>query len=114
MDSITLRNIQSVAEHIQKKQNVTCPFYATRHDAQSVLTDMDHFPYRRFYRGAYNDSHPRILEREAGFRPLNNTCYKVITTPNVVKPEYCWEFPCSHVKPCAKNVGKCNQFIVPP
>ena len=34
-------------------------------------TDMDHFPYRRFYRGQHNCSEPIIHSRTAGLKKYN-------------------------------------------
>ena len=34
-----------------------------------TLTDMDHFPYRRFFRGIYYEPEPIIHSRDAGYRP---------------------------------------------
>lgn len=39
---------------------------------KSALTDMDHFPYRRFFRGVYNESEPVIFGRQAGYRSFIN------------------------------------------
>lgn len=39
---------------------------------KTTLTDMDHFPYRRFFRGVYYESEPVIFGREAGYRPYMN------------------------------------------
>jgi hypothetical protein len=44
-------------------------------DCLSAITDYDHFPYTRNFRGVYNITTPVIIEREAGFRPRNDQCY---------------------------------------
>jgi hypothetical protein len=113
---MNIHNIDCVNQMIRQKINYNAPFYATRENAQCVVTDMDHFPYKRFFRGVYNDSSPHIFEREAGFRVRQDDCYKLITTPVVNPVEFCWEFPCSNVKPCQSALGTkpCNNFIVPP
>lgn len=114
MDQAALHNLQCVAQLLQKKTNLNQPFYATRAHVQCIQTDMDHFPYKRFFRGQYDSSKPHIMEREAGFRTRNDNCYKLHTTLTTKRPDYCWEFSCNNIKPCSKNIGKCNHFVVAP
>lgn len=116
------RNIDVINEQIQYKNNYNMPYYATRRNAQSVLTDQDHFPYKRYFRGVYYMKEPVIMEREAGFRPLHNDCYRDMSEPTKnVKPKYCWQYPCSTIFPCkpdentlpagqenVSNSGKCT------
>lgn len=93
-------NIDSVRKQIQLKQSDK-PFYGNANMATSVVTDMDNFPYNRFFRGVYNSSDPVVFEREAGWRPVQNNCYST----NIIKqkepyPNHCWESSCSTVYPC--------------
>lgn len=88
---------------IQQKQFGTRPFYATQELAQSVLTDMDEFPYFRFFRGEYNKPYPVVFEREAGFRPINEGCRPLLPPPAKCEPAYCWQSPCSTTFPCRPN-----------
>lgn len=107
-------NMLMIQKQLAKKINCNQPFYPTRRDVESVETDMDHFPYKRFYRGNASSDRPHIMEREAGFKAQNNNCYKVNTVPVVSKYDFCWEYPCSGIKPCSKAIGKCNHFVVAP
>jgi hypothetical protein len=69
--------------------------------AESVITDMDHFPYTRFFRGVYNSTNPVVLEREAGWRPRRNACYSVnYCNDKGPYPNHCFETACSTVYPC--------------
>lgn len=46
-------------------------------DIKLMITDMDHHPYRRFFRGEYKNSDPIIHSRYAGYRPyLEYGCFK--------------------------------------
>ena len=45
------------------------PYFVNGKNIKMVLTDMDHFPYRRWFRGVYNDYEPVIHSRFAGYRP---------------------------------------------
>lgn len=94
------QNVTNVRNLITKKQSCY-PFLATEADALSAITDMDHFPYTRFYRGNPHSSRPTVFEREAGWRPANNQCYQ----PNIRHieqgyPNHCYSSACSTVFPC--------------
>ena len=38
-----------------------------------VQTDVNEFPYRRFFRGKIDSDIPHVWEREAGFSPISTT-----------------------------------------
>lgn len=100
---ITDFNIDYVRSQIKQKQGVN-PYYSTLNDTNSIVTDMDHFPYTRFYRGIPTSTDPIVFEREAGWRPMYNTCYTVNKCENDLKyPNHCFEAPCSTVYPCYSN-----------
>lgn len=68
-----------------------------------VTTDMDHFPYNRFFRGMVNCPHPRFFDREAGHQRWNQEAYYYQYSPEVVAPrkfEGCFQIPCSTILPC--------------
>ena len=100
MSNITQDNVNAVRNGIAFKLNYNVPYYATIQDATTVITDQDHFPYKRNFRGVYNDSSPTVFEREAGWRPRHDDCYKEMVTPTYYRPNYCWQAPCSTVFPC--------------
>ena len=98
-EKINDSNIESIRKQIEKK-NGTEPFFGTMDGAKSVITDIDHHPYTRFYRGVYNSSDPVVFEREAGWRPIHNNCYRTIYTEKSEYPNHCFESACSTVYPC--------------
>jgi hypothetical protein len=102
-DSITKTindaNINSVREQIKLKKDDN-PYFSTMNDAESVITDMDHFPYTRFFRGVYHSSDPVVFEREAGWRPPRDECYRGCYYYNPEYPDHCFETACSTVFPC--------------
>ena len=122
MSELTMNNINSVRAQIARKIDYNRPYYADPPATHGVITDMDHFPYKRYFRGVYYESHPVVMEREAGFRPRRDSCYTQISLPKPNHPNYCWEYPCSTVKPCKKykaDAAHCgnncvNNFVVPP
>ena len=99
-EHINYDNVKNVRRLIAKKQSCF-PFLATEPQATSAITDMDHFPYTRFYRGNPNSSRPTVFEREAGWRPTNNQCYKALLRPTEEGyPNHCFSSACSTVFPC--------------
>lgn len=104
MDKLTQRvnneNIHNVRSQIAKKKGCI-PYHATVRQAEQVLTDYDTFPYPRWWRGVAGLSHPVVVEREAGFRPRKDDCYKINESPTPVPyPNHCFEGSCSTVYPC--------------
>jgi hypothetical protein len=72
---INRNNIDSVRQQIMYK-NSSMPFIPTLTNSSSVVTDMDEFPYKRYFRGIYYLSDPTVAEREAGWRPRYDNCKK--------------------------------------
>ncbi len=95
-----MNNALWVQKQIELKNKQDLPYYATSKDVQLIQTDMDHFPYKRFFRSVFYESNPTIIEREAGFCVRKDDAYKH-ATPIVPNPvSYCWQTPCSTVTPC--------------
>lgn len=67
-------NIKIIREEIEKKRNPS-PYTVGKNVINYIVNDMDHHPYTRWYRGIYYSSEPMIIEREAGWRSINNGCY---------------------------------------
>jgi len=79
--------------------------YSSRYvheNLHSMFTDMDHFPYTRFFRGQYESDNPHVFEREAGIVVHDNKSYRKETQPytNEYKPNFCFEAACSTRTPC--------------
>lgn len=75
-----------------------------------ITTDMDNFPYNRFYRGMAACDQPRVFDREAGHRRWRNQDYIGERDIRPVRPfEGCFQIPCSTILPCIReNVYKTN------
>ena len=99
-EQITNSNISSVRKQIDLKKG-SDPYYGTINQADAIITDMDHFPYTRYFRGVYDSSQPVVFEREAGWRPQRDSCYRnnQHNKPNPY-PNHCFEAACSTVYPC--------------
>lgn len=69
-----------------------------------ITTDMDNFPYPRFYRGLTTCTQPRIFDREAGHRPWRQELYRPAVQPSLPPPfEGCFQIPCSTILPCTPD-----------
>lgn len=100
---INSKNVENVRKQIVNKLNYNSPFYATLTDAGNVRTDMDVHPYDRFFRGRYNSTEPTVMERQAGYRKVNNGCYATKCQIDKSYTDYCFQYPCSVILPCNAN-----------
>jgi hypothetical protein len=100
-DLINSNNRSFIKAQIDKKLNYNTAYFGRTNTVQNVVTDMDNFPYNRFYRGRYDSDLPIVFDREAGWRPLNNSCYRPVYSyvqPNY--PDHCFQASCDIVYPC--------------
>lgn len=63
------RDSSMILECAKASKNSYIPFNPSGKEVKLMITDMDHFPYRRFFRGEYNSFEPIIHSRYAGYRP---------------------------------------------
>lgn len=92
---------------LMKQKMKPKPFFATNNMVKTIITDMDHHPYTRWYRGRYYLDNPVIMDREAGFRKINNSCYQlIIPKEKEIDPEHCWEFPCTTISRCVPKFSR--------
>jgi hypothetical protein len=97
--NINYDNVKNVRSQIRQKKGSE-PYFADINTGSLVLTDYDNFPYNRWWRGEKYSSRPIVAEREAGWRPINNKCYKKIKKVGENKVNNCFETACSTVYPC--------------
>lgn len=103
---ISVRSLHSKMQ--QKASSDAPPYIGLNTDFLELSpTDMDHFPYQRFYRGQATSLLPIVLEREAGFhiRPtVPPTYYPLVAGSSVYAPDaaslYCFQYPCGTIFPC--------------
>ena len=101
MNNLFTKSVEDVRNQIQQKLDYSQAYYGRNNTVKGMITDMDNFPYIRFFRGEYNKEYPIVFNREAGYRPLENQCYAPVLayTPNPYI-NFCWQTPCSTVYPC--------------
>ena len=98
--NINSSNVNHVREQIAKKSGFL-PYLATKKEASNIITDYDVFPYPRYFRGVPTSSVPIVAEREAGWRPRHDDCYKVLQPPSKINyPNHCYQAACSTTYPC--------------
>jgi len=98
--TINKHNVESIRDMINSK-TASQPYYASSHTVTNVITDMDHFPYTRYFRGVSYFPNPIVFEREAGWRVREPDCYKSSCKPGLIPyPRHCYESACSTVYPC--------------
>lgn len=72
-----------------------------------ITTDMDIFPYNRFFRGMATCTEPRFFDREAGHRPLRPDLYRPVPHPSPPPIPFkgCFQIPCSTILPCMPDTA---------
>lgn len=62
-----------ITKLINFKQQTNSPFMAS---GTEIITDMDTFPYPRFYRGVAASPVATVFDREAGWKQRKDLCYE--------------------------------------
>lgn len=97
---INEQNVESVRKMIAARKGYK-PYYASGDTVAGVVTDQDHFPYTRYFRGVSYHPDPIVFEREAGWREIRNGCYQVRKPyQKGPYPNHCFASACSVVYPC--------------
>lgn len=94
---------EQVQQYIQQKISQQ-PFGPTPANyINPIVTDMNVFPYNRFYRGINDCTTPRVFDREAGYRKWENHLYAPTNSKPCTSEPYrgkCFQIPCSTILPC--------------
>jgi hypothetical protein len=105
--SIFDKCVSSVKNQINQKLDYGQPYYARKNTVRNMVTDMDEFPYNKYFRGQYNSEAPIVFDREAGWRLRNDRCYQgLVGYAEPLYPNHCFEAPCSTVYPCQPKYSK--------
>ena len=105
---INQQNVESVRNMIAHKKNYCQPYYSSSSNVLNIITDQDHFPYTRYFRGVSYFPEPIVFEREAGWREVRNSCYKINGCNSLPSPypNHCWQGPCNYTTPCYPKFQK--------
>jgi hypothetical protein len=97
-DSTNNRNI--IAKLIKNKKSYKNVGPLTLNNI--VDTDIDHFPYTRYFRGIATCNVPRIMDREAGRCKWNILNPIIEASPQKLRHhDGCFQIPCSTILPCS-------------
>ncbi len=132
--TLNSQNKSVVRGEIQKLTSDFKPYVATTAVVDRVLTDFDHFPYRRWHRSNPTDNFPTIVERESGWRPQQPRCYDsqgIVTVSGLhstneenysvprgtvgaesAYPTTCFQPSCNTVFPCYFKSGRAGKNVV--
>jgi len=97
-------NRDIITINIKNKTQYAKAYYASDKTVATISTDMDQFPYSRWYRGSTMSSTPVIIEREAGYMLVHKN-----DKPEKQKgtyPNHVFTTPCSTVLPTYAKEAK--------
>jgi len=107
-------NKDVVKINIRNKTQYAKAYYANDKTITTVPTDMDEFPYQRWYRGISTSNYPVIIEREAGYHVVQEK--EKVKQEKSEYPRHVFAAACSTVLPVyAKegiNKSVASQFCV--
>lgn len=98
-------NKRIVQREILEKINSQSTYIPGAETIFRVKTDVNIFPYNRFFRGDRFSSTPRIWDREAGWSPLIETIEEDYRANMSLLGDAgaCFQIPCSTILPCTTN-----------
>jgi hypothetical protein len=73
-DSNILKIRSMIFKKIQNK-----PYHATVADVKDVISNIDHYPYTRFFKGDYKSSEPVVAARQAGYVPNHHQAPYIVS-----------------------------------
>jgi hypothetical protein len=99
-----MNNKEIIQNEIYNKINSNNPYVPNSMSIFEVKTDVNIFPYNRFFRGDRFSSQARIWEREAGWSPLIETIKQdEKINMSLLDQRSCFQIPCSTILPCSGN-----------
>lgn len=101
---INEHSIETIKKQIEQKNKGL--YFANNETVTHIITDMDHHPYTRWYRGVSYYPEPIIMEREAGWRPRRDNCYKLMIPATETETHSCFEPACTTTFPCIPSGNK--------
>lgn len=89
------------------------PYFPSPTRVFEVRTDVNQFPYGRFFRGRRDSTDPTVWEREAGYSPLVTTrdTTNDVSTATTSNGETCFQYACSTITPCRRRGGDNDKMM---
>lgn len=96
-------NPEIIRQQIEQKTNAS-PYFCPTSVFTAVRSDLDEFPYRRFFRGQADRLYPTVWDRGAGYsKVLASPAFNERPPPSTGLTDLCFQIPCSTVLPCRKK-----------
>lgn len=90
--------MSSLENLLSQKQGFE-PIRVYPEDVRMIPTQVDHFPYLKFYRGQFMETSPHVFNRDAGFALQDSQRLTYNMTPTTTKFEVPFQIPCSTILP---------------
>jgi hypothetical protein len=101
-------NSDFLKHEIEKKNNFI-PYHLQNNFVKNIKTDMNIFPYNRYFRGKQNSDSPHFFDRQAGYSKIcNQTSQSKLSNQNLILADCCFQMPCTTILPCSKNTYQPN------
>ena len=97
--------MDTVQKQIENSLRSEKPYFPPSEEIFKVQTDINIWPYNRYFRGSPSSDTPIVWEREAGFQEILPripvpSISSTQTEPNI---STCFQLPCSTTLPCKSN-----------
>lgn len=92
-------------QQIQEKMRLHYPHAPNPYLIFETRTDMNQFPYQRFFRGKFDQASPSVYGRPAGYAPIIESIPTANYTPapTPIQKSDCFQNACSTILPCHSN-----------
>lgn len=102
-----------IQKQIEESMNSEGGYFPNPQEIYKVQTDINVFPYNRFFRGSPDSTEPIIWEREAGFQEILPQTFENsrLFLGEEPKRNTCFQIPCSTVLPCNKVSNYKNNTV---
>lgn len=94
-----------IKKQIQESISSESGYFPSSEEIYKVQTDINVWPYNRFFRGEPQSSEPIIWEREAGFQEIlpQKPIQSMLSFQKEPEITTCFQNPCSTTLPCQSN-----------
>lgn len=100
-----------IEKQIQESIQSTSGYFPPSQEIYKVQTDINVWPYNRYFRGSSSSDNPIIWEREAGYQEIlpQKPIQSILTFQKEPSLNTCFQMPCSTTLPCQSNNFKPNR-----
>jgi len=101
-----MNNRQVIEQQIRQKVHSVGAYFPDPNLIYKVHTDVNVFPYNRFFRGKEGSTSPHVWEREAGFSEIitSRDTTNDVNQSVIHKSNTCFQIPCTTILPCVSDI----------